>query len=64
MPSSDRLKKIQTVLNEFALGSMNYAKNRIYLAKEEGGARAVQCRKFSDWAAGHLGSQSIPFNKG
>jgi hypothetical protein len=46
MPSADRLKKIQTVLDEFAVGTMNFAKNRIYLAKEEGGLGLFNVENF------------------
>jgi exonuclease III len=46
MPSAERLKKIQTVLDEFAVGSMNFAKNRIYLAKEEGGLGLFNVENF------------------
>jgi hypothetical protein len=46
MPSADRLKKIQTVLDEFAVGSMNFAKNQIYLAKEEGGLGLFNVKNF------------------
>jgi hypothetical protein len=46
MPSTERLKKIQTVLDEFAVGSMNFAKNRIYLAKEEGGLGLFNVENF------------------
>jgi hypothetical protein len=46
MPSADRLKKIQTVLDEFAVGTMNFAKNRIFLAKEEGGLGLFNVESF------------------
>ena len=46
MPSTERLKKNQTVLDEFAVGSMNFAKNRIYLAKEEGGLGLFNVENF------------------
>ncbi len=53
MPSAERLKKIQTVLDEFAVGSMNFAKNRIYLAKEEGGLGLFNVENFL------LGQQAV-----
>jgi hypothetical protein len=35
MPSTERLKKIQTVLDDFAIGTMNFAKNKIYLPRKK-----------------------------
>jgi hypothetical protein len=46
MPSVDRLKKIQTILDEFAVGTMNFAKNKIYLPKEEGGLGLFNVESF------------------
>jgi hypothetical protein len=46
MPSCERMKKIQSILDEFALGTMNFAKNKIYLEKEEGGLGLFNVENF------------------
>jgi hypothetical protein len=46
MPSADKRKKIQELLDKFALGKMNFAKNRISLPREQGGLGLFDVENF------------------
>ena len=54
MPSADKRKKIQELLDNFALGKLNFAKNRISLPREQGGL-GLFCGKFVDGSTSRLG---------
>jgi len=46
MPSPEKLKKIQDLLDNFALGKLNFAKNRISLPREQGGMGLFNVENF------------------
>jgi hypothetical protein len=46
MPSPEKLKKIQDLLDTFALGKLNFAKNRISLPREQGGMGLFNVENF------------------
>jgi hypothetical protein len=46
MPSAGKLKKIQELLDNFALGKLNVAKNRISLPREQGGLGLFDVENF------------------
>jgi hypothetical protein len=46
MPSAEKRKKIQELLDNFALGKLNFAKNRISLPREQGGLGLFDVENF------------------
>jgi len=48
MPSPEKLKILQSALDKYAIGSMNFAKNRITMAKEQGGLGLFDVESFFD----------------
>jgi hypothetical protein len=46
MPSPEKLKILQSALDKYAISSMNFAKNRITIAKEQGGLGLFDVESF------------------